>query len=307
MYDVFTFSPDSILIVDASMDLIRITDMNDAFCEWSGYRKDSLLGTTPSQLIELEQVSNPFERLEGLSQSVSSASPFYCKFRSRNGIMFEVRLEVLRIGQSDTQLKRYAVVFHDVTEQRWIDSIIREEKAVGAAILTRDHAIQWVSSYVTPVRHEQSAFLNQQFHQYVSINDRRHVKRSLDYASANRTPQPCSFSLVHDDEAYLARAIFMSFQRWNGSVRSHAVVMLQMEPLHTDVDSSAKLRLLMTAKNISVTELARSTHISLTTISKIRNGKIKKPKRMTAELIASQLGVVPEAIWGAYHVSYGGF
>lgn len=307
MYDVFTFSPDSILIVDASMDLIRITDMNDAFCEWSGYRKDSLLGTHPTQLIEPEQGVNLFERLKGLSESVLSAPPVYCKFRSRNGIIFEVRLEVRRISQSETSLKRYAVVFHDVSEQRWIESIIREERAVGAAILTRDHAIQWINSYVTPVRYEQSAFLHQPFHQYVSVNDRRHVKRSLDYASANRTPQPCSFSLVHDDEAYLARAVFMSFQRWNGSVRSHAVVMLQMEPLHTDVDSSAKLRLLMTAKNISVTELARTTHISLTTISKIRNGKIKKPKRMTAELIASQLGVVPEAIWGAYHVSYGGF
>jgi DNA-binding Xre family transcriptional regulator len=235
------------------------------------------------------------------------ALPSYYKFRSRNGILFEVRLEVMRIGQSDSPRKRYAVVFHDVTEQRWIESVIREQKAVGAAILTREHTIQWMTSYMTPVLHEQSAYLNQPFQQYVSVNDRRHVKRSLDYASANRTPQPCSFSILHEDDAYLARAVFMAFQHWNGSVRSHAVVMLQMEPLHTDVDSSAKLRLLMTVKNISVTELARSTHISLTTISKIRNGKIKKPKRMTAELIASQLGVVPEAIWGAYHVGYGGY
>lgn len=67
-------------------------------------------------------------------------------------------------------------------------------------------------------------------------------------------------------------------------------------PLHSD--ASYKLRLLMLERSISVTRLAELTQISLTTISNIRNGKIKKPQRLTAQLIADELGVSPSDIWG---------
>lgn len=304
MYDVFTFSPDPILIVDASVDTIQLVDMNDSFSSWSGYRKDNLSGTSPSQWIDRSsEAADPFGQLAALSRSKAWSQA--CRFRSINGMFFEVRLEVLHIGSAAPEGERYAIVLHDISEQHWIDSVIREERAVGAAILTPDQLIQSLTSFVTPMRYDTTAFVQQSALHYISSNDLRHVKRSIEYASANRTPQPCSFHLLMNEQTFMTRALIKTFHHWHGGLKSIAFLLLQLEQRQEDLDPSFKLRLLMTAKNVSVTELARSTHISLTTISKIRNGKIKKPKRMTAELIAGELGVVPEEIWGAYNVSLG--
>lgn len=78
------------------------------------------------------------------------------------------------------------------------------------------------------------------------------------------------------------------------------IMLTELNQQAQEEDPSYKLRMLMLSKNISATSLSRSTLISLTTISKIRNGKIKKPQRLTAELIAGELGVKPEAIWSSF-------
>ncbi|WP_127533781.1 helix-turn-helix domain-containing protein [Paenibacillus kobensis] len=302
MYDVFSFSSDPILIIDCSQDTLQLIDMNDAFCEWSGYPKEQVLGTSPSQfVVDHVGISEPFERLREWVQA-KAAVP-WCRIRSKSGVEFDVRLEVMRISLPDSRESRYAVILHDITEQLWIDSVIRGERAFGSVILDKEMTVQSITSYTTPVRYDASTFLCQPVLQFVSVNDRRHVKRAIDYSSANRKPHACMFGISVGEHAYTARALFMTFRHWTGEVKSSAVVLLHLEPKQEEVDSSFKLRVLMTAKNVSVTELARSTHISLTTISKIRNGKIKKPKRLTAKLIADKLGVGPEEIWGAYSFS----
>jgi len=302
MYDVFSFSSAPILIVDASQDAVRLVDMNDAFHEWSGYVREQVLGTSPSQWVVVHAgTSDPFKRLRELVQPKAVVP--WCRIRTKSDIEFDVRLEVMRISRSGDGAIRYAVILHDVTEQQWIDSIVRGERAVGAVVLDGEMTVQSVTSYTTPVKYDASAFLCQSVLQFISANDRRHVKRAIDYSSANRKPQACMFSLNIEEQVYTARALFMTFRHWTGEIKSSAVVLLHLEPQQEEIDSSFKLRLLMTAKNVSVTELARSTHISLTTISKIRNGKIKKPKRLTAKLIADKLGVGPEEIWGAYSFS----
>ncbi|GFN29913.1 helix-turn-helix domain-containing protein [Paenibacillus xylaniclasticus] len=302
MYDVFSFSSDPILIIDCSPNTVQLVDMNDAFCQWSGYNKEQVLGISPSQFVVADVGTNePFERLEEWVQPKAVVP--WCRIRSKRDIEFDVRLEVIRISRADISGSRYAVIMHDITEQQWIDSVIRGERAAASIILDNEMTVQAITSYMTPVKYDASSFLCQPALQFVSLNDRRHVKRAIDYSSANRKPHPCIFSLHIEDHSYTARALFMSFRRWTGEVRSSAVVLLHLEPKQLEIDSSFKLRLLMTEKNVSVTELARSTHISLTTISKIRNGKIKKPKRLTAKLIADKLGVGPEEIWGPYSFS----
>ncbi|EFM11169.1 transcriptional regulator, XRE family [Paenibacillus curdlanolyticus YK9] len=301
MYDVFTFCPDPIFIADASSDPIRIIDMNDAFSEWSGYRKHELLGTRPNSLFP-DDGADLFHRLAELADTKAASAN--CSFRSVRGMTLDVQIEVYRIGANE-QPHLYAIVLHDVSEQRWIESVIREERAMGSIILDPDHTIRAMMSYITPVRYDSAQFLHQPALQFIHENDLRMVKRAMDYASANQTAQPCTFSIVLDNQSYVARAVILTFHHWHGALKSIAVVLQSLERQQEEVDSSFKLRVLMTAKNVSVTELARSTHISLTTISKIRNGKIKKPKRLTAELIAGELGVVPEEIWGSYSYSYG--
>lgn len=56
-------------------------------------------------------------------------------------------------------------------------------------------------------------------------------------------------------------------------------------------DTGKRLRVIMAEKNINVSELADMSGVSPSTISSIRTGYVKKPKRQTAELIANALGV----------------
>jgi lambda repressor-like predicted transcriptional regulator len=53
----------------------------------------------------------------------------------------------------------------------------------------------------------------------------------------------------------------------------------------------------MAKRDLSASQLSLATGISLQTISKLRNGKISRPQRLTAELIASELRVDVQEIW----------
>lgn len=62
-------------------------------------------------------------------------------------------------------------------------------------------------------------------------------------------------------------------------------------------DSAKRLKMWMAKRDISANQMATATNISLQTISKLRNGHIKKPSRLTAELIAAELQVAVSDIW----------
>jgi DNA-binding Xre family transcriptional regulator len=92
-------------------------------------------------------------------------------------------------------------------------------------------------------------------------------------------------------------ATFCPFFNGDGSLKHYGFVVTDMQPVSGEVDSSVQLKVLMARANKSAQQLASDTGISLQTISKLRNGKISKPQRLTAELIAAELGVSPQEIW----------
>lgn len=67
--------------------------------------------------------------------------------------------------------------------------------------------------------------------------------------------------------------------------------------IHQVYDSAKRLKMWMAKRDISANQMAAATNISLQTISKLRNGHIKKPSRLTAELIAAELQVAVSDIW----------
>ncbi|GLX69137.1 helix-turn-helix domain-containing protein [Paenibacillus glycanilyticus] len=88
----------------------------------------------------------------------------------------------------------------------------------------------------------------------------------------------------------------------------YALIMLEVTSeyaLHEDsltvinhVSEPAKrLKMWMAKRDLSANQLSAATHISLQTISKLRNGHIAKPNRLTAELIAGELQVAVSDIW----------
>lgn len=82
-----------------------------------------------------------------------------------------------------------------------------------------------------------------------------------------------------------------------GKVKEYAFVLHDVRPVDETADSSVKLKIWMAKRDINASQLAAATGISPQTISKLRNGKIRRPQRLTAELIASELQVDMREIW----------
>ncbi len=98
-----------------------------------------------------------------------------------------------------------------------------------------------------------------------------------------------ALTISDQDEARYALIIF-------GNKSEHA----REEPLTAIkqvYDSSKRLKMWMAKRDISANQMAAATNISLQTISKLRNGHIQKPNRLTAELIAGELQVAVSDIW----------
>lgn len=62
-------------------------------------------------------------------------------------------------------------------------------------------------------------------------------------------------------------------------------------------DPGKKLQMVMVDRNMSTSELATQTGLSMATISNLRTGKIKKPQSLTAQLICETLQVDMYEIW----------
>jgi DNA-binding Xre family transcriptional regulator len=62
-------------------------------------------------------------------------------------------------------------------------------------------------------------------------------------------------------------------------------------------DSGKELRKIMVDKDWNVNELADKSGLSRKTISSILNGRVRKPRRDTMEMIADALGVRINKIW----------
>ncbi|TYP70719.1 helix-turn-helix domain-containing protein [Paenibacillus methanolicus] len=93
------------------------------------------------------------------------------------------------------------------------------------------------------------------------------------------------------------RLLFHPFYDGSGELKQYAFVVTDLRPNAEPIDPAVKLKIVMARCNMSAQQLSETTGISVQTISKLRNGKIRKPQRLTAELIATELGVKPQEIW----------
>jgi DNA-binding Xre family transcriptional regulator len=82
-----------------------------------------------------------------------------------------------------------------------------------------------------------------------------------------------------------------------GEIEQFAFSIWEMQESSGSEQSGTKLKIWMAKRDLSASQLSLATGISLQTISKLRNGKISRPQRLTAELIASELRVDVQEIW----------
>ena len=299
MDHLFYLLSDPMLIVEIDESRWTIRDVNQAFVTITGFKKTDLMMLDPSTIISAQENRLSFkEAVAQLADKDSFTSQLECKLVTKTSTPADIHMSSRKFQLGDRMA--YIIICKDLRESKWIDKYIMHNKIMVSLIVDDRYTIMSFKHYYSPVQQPSSTYLNKSIFELISEHERSKLKQVFEYAKNNRTAESVDFLLKFGDRCYSADAVIQPFFNGNRSFKSFAVLLTSLHINNHEEDPSYKLRMLMLSKNISVTSLAQSTLISLTTISKIRNGKIKKPQRLTAELIAGKLGVRPEMIWSSF-------
>ncbi|MBO7743730.1 helix-turn-helix transcriptional regulator [Paenibacillus sp. MWE-103] len=322
MVDVFAHAPDAVLIVRTFRNKRFVYACNEAFQTLTGFKSERLIGLELASL-PLAGTNPLWPIVERLCASLTrrnpeafAESPFSL---SEHAPLFG-ELHAKRMKATDDE--SFAMItIRDRSEHKWIEDAAYERDPFVSMLLTTAGTIVSLRSYRGPIHYDRLELSRTESSRFVVRQDRARVRDGLRELQDDRKTGEFRFTLQLFRDRFQVHSLVKPFYRGDGSFKCFAILVVDMLPVKgafaqaappagtadaavpgrgEPTDSSYKLRLLMLEKRLSVTQLAENTNISLTTISNIRNGKIKKPQRLTAELIASQLGVAPSDIWSAY-------
>ncbi|MFF2483402.1 helix-turn-helix domain-containing protein [Paenibacillus sp. NPDC058071] len=295
MYDIFYMLEEPMLIVEFEHNRWYIRDINQAFTKLTGYKKHELTDVDPNGLLK---EGFPFNALMTKLTEEEEESSADWELVTRHRMHTPVRIASRKLDQDG--LSCYIVTCKDLTEEKWIDDFSQDNTIVMTLNVSERFKIVDAKRYYTPIKHRTSSLVGQCMFDYVGEDSSKPLRRLMENVRKTGTTEQTELRMTIGDKTYLASAVIKPFYWGNRSFKGFSIILTQLNLNLEDEDSSYKLRMLMLNKNMSATSLAQSTLISLTTISKIRNGKIKKPQRLTAELIAGELGVKPETIWSSF-------
>jgi DNA-binding Xre family transcriptional regulator len=296
---LFDLLAEPMFIVESDGNRWYIRDANQAFTTLSGFSKKDLRQLEAASIVSTEAAGLTFnEALHKLSDEANAAPALECKLTTKLTSSAAIRLACRKLPAEERM--QYVLICHDLRESKWIEQYITQSKIMISCVLNEQYSILSLEHYDAPVAHPAFSYVNKPFMNLVADHERSQLKLALDRIRSARKPENLTLQIRLGERSYRTEAVIQPFYNGNRSFKSHVVAFQHMHMNQPEEDSSYKLRMLMLSKNMSVTSLAQSTLISLTTISKIRNGKIKKPQRLTAELIAGELGVLPETIWSSY-------
>lgn len=297
MQNVFYLMKEPMFIVELEHDRWSIRDLNQSFTALSGYKKNELLEADPAGLLK---EGLPFGQLIArlTDEAEEAAASLEWELISKSTAAVPVRLSC-RTLQSDDRTC-YVIMCQDIAGQRWIEEYAVENHIDASLSVDAQFKIRSLERYFSPVKNKASHYLNASLFDFVAESSRKPLRKAFDNARTGGAVEQAEATLQIGDSAYYASALIKPLFNGSRAFKGYIVIVTSLRFHEQEEDPSLKLRMLMLNKNISATSLAQSTLISLTTISKIRNGKIKKPQRLTAELIAGRLGVKPETIWSSF-------
>ncbi len=299
MNSLFNSLTEPMFIVESDDTRWYIQDVNKAFTILSGFSKTDLRQLEAASIISTEAAGVTFdEALRLLSDEANDSPALECTLTTKLTAATEIRLTCRKLPFEDRS--QYIVICHDLRESKWLERELTQSSMMMSCILDERYSLISLEHYYAPVVHPAFSYVNKPFMNIVAEHERIPLRQTLDRIRSSRKAESLTLPIRLGEINYGTEAVIQPFYHGDRSFKSHVVVFQRMHVNQAEEDSSYKLRMLMLSKNMSVTSLAQSTLISLTTISKIRNGKIKKPQRLTAELIAGELGVLPEAIWSSY-------
>lgn len=194
----------------------------------------------------------------------------------------------------------YLLTATDLTAEQWIEQQSKSGKAFYVGIMDKHYIVRkFHVNFVPAVEPADVTVLNHSMFDFISPAEHEHIRAQLNQCAIDKIQQDLFMHTLRFDElSELAmRTTIYPIYNGFGEFEQFAFSIWEMQESSDSEQSGTKLKIWMAKRDLSASQLSLSTGISLQTISKLRNGKISKPQRLTAELIASELRVDVQEIW----------
>ncbi|CAM4520373.1 DNA-binding Xre family transcriptional regulator [Paenibacillus endophyticus] len=286
---VFQLLHQPMLIMSQNELDVRIVDANQAFLRLSGYTLEELQSKNGRYLLQKYNIDTTI-------QVVKSEVILQTKLNQQ--ISVRVDQQPLPACPEDGCTCSF-VIFENLTPYKWIEQQAEKNKVLISGIVDRQQHIRFLRDSLAPLLFEPDQKMqNETLMQF--IDDSEHVKIMKIIQETYLLKKERSLTLKTSKLSGIELELSVTFAPivdGFGEAHEFAFVIWDLKPVDDQIDASLKLRIWMAKRDMTAGHLSTVTGISIQTISKLRNGKIVKPQRLTAELIASELQVDVQEIW----------
>ncbi|WP_262385088.1 helix-turn-helix domain-containing protein [Paenibacillus xylaniclasticus] len=269
-----------------------ILEANPSFIRLTGYEQDKLIHTPFRQLFpKLSDRRKSTILTEGITETT---------LETGSGSQKTVELDVKAINIHDENGQAtYLINAKDMSAEKWLEQQSRSGKALYVGICDQQYRIRMFNTLVPHTMTSGIPAINQSIFNYIDPYEHAELQAQLLHCSQNHYPRDITLRTIKFDEKseMELRATWCVFFDGFGSISQYAFSVWDVREPGESEQSSMRLKIWMAKRDISASQLSIATGISMQTISKLRNGKIKKPQRLTAELIASELNVDVHTLW----------
>jgi len=284
---IFQLMNQPMILLSQHEQEVRIEDANHAFLRLSGYSLKALQSKKSSYLLQKYKI-------DVSRQYMKSDVNIYTKLKRK----IPVRIDLQPLPSDEVH--HYAfIIFEDLSPYRWIEQQAEKNKVLISGIIDKNHHVRFLRDRLAPFQIEPNQQMQDEtLLQFIADADHGKILKIIREAHLRKkerslTLKTSKLSGVEFELSVSFTPILDGF----GNVLEFAFVIWDLRPIDDRIAASMKLRIWMAKRDITVGYLSSSTGISIQTISKLRNGKILKPQRLTAELIASELQVAVHEIW----------
>ncbi|MHA6483755.1 PAS domain-containing protein [Paenibacillus sp. strain BS8-2] len=291
---IFKVHSQAMAVIEDRQGVVRLVDANDAFIRLFGYNRDELLGGNGSRY-KLPLPAVPHLTRRALKSEITTIAG--------TGRELQVRYEQVPLSNESvpdrSNLHRALVIFEDLTAYNWISQQLLGRNILISGIVDEHMHIRFLRDKLAPLMFEPNQTLeDESLLAFIADVDHEQIRTILEQSASK--PGEHSITLHTSKHSGIEVELELTYipimDGW-GNLKEFAFVIWDLRPSNDRAEPSLKLRIWMAKRDMSAGALSASTGISLQTISKLRNGKISKPQRLTAELIAAELGVEVKEIW----------
>lgn len=287
---IFSVLDQPMLVLMEQNGEVKVEDANDAFQKLSGYPLSYLQQKNSSAIMERFQID--------LTKRIFK-SEMIISTRSREQVSIRVKQMPLPFHDGDESRKALLII-EDLTATHWINQQLEKGKVLISGIVDEHLHIRFLHDSLSPHLFTPDEMLEDEtLLQFIAESERPRILSLIEQSAHIQEEQSITVKTSKLSGAELELELtFSPITNGFGVCNELAFVIWDFHPANDiDADSGMKLKIWMAKRDVSAGQLSAATGISMQTISKLRNGKIEKPQRLTAELIASELRVDVQDIW----------